>query len=199
MNFGRMIAQGITILTSIVLAGCCVPGPASTLPTTLHAQETHLWCWAASGQMVMNHLGTDVAQCTQANVKLNRTDCPCDQCGSSPTANPPCVETGWPDFGHYGFTFKRTSNTPVSWDTLTQELSPSSKCGSTPVAFTWRWTGGGGHIMVAIGYAMIDGERYVVVHDPGPACSGDSRVIIYSAFVSGATYTHWDDFYEIRD
>ena len=191
-------ACGVTIL-ALFVGACCTPGPISNLPAALHSQETSMWCWAASGQMAMDYLGADVAQCTQANNRFGRTDCPCGQCGSSPVSNPPCVQGGWPEFNKYGFTFKRTSNTALSWDDLTEELSQRPYCGSTPVAFSWHWLGGGGHMMVVTGFVEVGGVRYVAIHDPWAPCTGDTRIITYSAYVSGSSYTHWDDFYEIRD
>jgi hypothetical protein len=149
--------------------------------------------------MVMDYLGNNVAQCTQANNRFNRTDCPCNQCGTSPINNPPCVNGGWPEFGKYGFTFDRTSSTALSWEDLTEELSQNPRCGRTPIAFTWRWNGGGGHMMVATGFVEIDNVRYVAIHDPWAPCVGDTRIITYSAYVSGTGYTHWDDFHNIRD
>lgn len=185
-------------LLLMVLAGCCSPGPYSGLPVTQHPQETSMWCWAASGQMVMDYLGNNVAQCTQANDRFGRTDCPCGQCGANPVANPPCVNGGWPDFARYGFSFQRTSNTALSWGDLRRELSSNRWCGRTPVAFSWHWDGGGGHMMVAYGYLGLASGRYVVIHDPWAPCSGDTRILTYEAYVSGTGYTHWDDFYRIR-
>jgi hypothetical protein len=112
--------------------------------------------------------------------------------------NPPCVIGGWPEFDEYGFTFQRTSSTALSWSQLRHELAQQSNCGKTPVAFTWAWTGGGGHMMVANGYVTVDGGHFVSVLDPWSPCEGDARLITYDAYVSGADYTHWDDFYRIR-
>ena len=66
------------------------------------------------------------------------------------------------------------------------------------MAFTWAWTGGGGHMMVANGFASIGGTNYVSILDPLAPCQGDARIITYAAYVSGGGYTHWDDFYSIR-
>lgn len=165
-----------------------------------------MWCWAASGQMVMDYLGNNVAQCIQANNQFGRADCPCDQCGDTPLPNPPCVEGGFPEFDRYGFTFQRTSGTALTWKELTDELSRNRRCGGTPIAFTWQYKDhlgrdDGGHIMVATGYFEVDGVQYVTINDPrslGP-CAGDQKSITYSAYVSGNGYTHWDDFHHIRD
>ena len=185
-------------LLILFIAGCCSPGPSSNLPVTLYPQETSMWCWAASGQMVMDYLGNNVAQCTQANDRFGRTDCPCNQCGTNPVANPPCVNGGWPDFAAYGFSFQRTHDTALSWGELRQELSSNNSCGRTPVAFSWHWDGGGGHMMVAYGYISLMTGRYVAIMDPWAPCNGDVRIITYDAYVEGTGYSHWDDFYRIR-
>jgi hypothetical protein len=164
----------------------------------MRSQETGMWCWAASGEMVMDYLGTDVTQCDQANKRFGRNDCPCNQCGPNPQVNPPCVFGGWPEFQKYGFTFQRTNNAALSWKDLTEELSKKKYCGKTPVAFSWHWDGGGGHMMVAYGYVTIGGVDYVGVKDPWPPCTGVTRWITYDAWVDGPGYSHWDDFHNIR-
>jgi hypothetical protein len=157
-----------------------------------------MWCWAASGQMIMDYLGHGVAQCTQANNRFGRTDCPCGQCGSNPDATPACVQGGWPEFDKYGFTFKTTSDAPLTWEALRAQLSNESGCKKTPIAFSWHWPGGGGHMMVAKGYVSLAGVNYVTILDPLSPCTGDERIITYDAYnaVSG-DHTHWNDYYDI--
>lgn len=183
----------------LLVSSCCSdPGLIGSLPVTLHPQETSMWCWAASGQMVMHYLGNNVAQCTQANNRFGVTNCPCAQCGPSPVANPPCVNGGWPEFDKYGFTFQRTSDTALTWAQLRKELAQKSGCGKTPVAYSWHWTGGGGHMMVANGWVTVGGTDYVAILDPWAPCVGDARIIPYTEYVSGPNHTHWDDFHKIR-
>lgn len=195
----RRLAQYLAVgALALSLSSCCSPGLITGLPVTLHPQETSMWCWAASGQMVMHYIGNNVAQCTQANSRFGRTDCPCNQCGANPVANPPCVIGGWPEFDKYGFTFQRTSNTALTWKQLTNELSQKKYCGKTPVAYSWAWSGGGGHMMVANGHVTLSGTNYVAILDPWGPCTGDARIITYAAYVSGSGYTHWDDFWKVR-
>ena len=199
MKLNRLLYNLFLYSVVIFLTSCvCKPDLIGSLPVTLHPQETSMWCWAGSGQMVMDYLGNNVAQCTQANNRFNRTDCPCNQCGPNPASNPPCVIGGWPEFDKYGFTFKRTSDTALTWDQLREELSQKSHCGKRPVAFSWHWAGGGGHMMVATGYVTVEGTNFVSILDPWSPCNGDARILTYSAYVSGSGYTHWDDFYEIK-
>lgn len=182
----RLFRIGLLVAVGTI-SGCCRPGIIGSLTVPLRPQETPVWCWAASGEMVMDFLGTNVSQCDEANKRFGRSDC-CN----SPRPNA-CVNTGWPEFGKYNFDFKTTSNAPLSWDQVKSQIW----CKRKPVAFSWHWNGGGGHMMVLYGYVTVAGTNYVTIHDPLPVNVGDSRVITYSAYVSGAGYTHWNDYYDI--
>src|SRR5437660_1710683 len=78
-----------------------------TLPVTLHAQETQVWCWAATGQMTMEFLGKPISQGEQANHVLGRNDC-----GRHPCP-PECVKGGSVVLSPFGFTFESSSK-PLS-------------------------------------------------------------------------------------
>jgi hypothetical protein len=174
-----------------------------SLNVPMHAQETSNWCWAASGQMIMDFLGRNVAQCTEANNRFGRSDC----CSIALCPNPVtptyvnkqcigCPCPGWPEFNKYGFDFSRTSNKALSWDELNNQII----CLRRPVAFSWGWTGGGGHMMVARGLRIaVDGTEYVEINDPWSPCSGDHRFITYTFYDQfSGDHTHWDDYYNIR-
>ena len=158
----------------------------ASLDVAMRPQETLFWCWAASGEMVMDFLGKDVNQCAQANLHFGRSDC----CNT--TVPSKCVNGGWPKFDANGFDSKRTSNEELSWDELKQQIDSGR-----PVAFSWHTGPKGGHMMTAIGYYTFLGENYVAVNNPLPVKGGDYVEITYDAYVSGQGYTHWDDFYDI--
>ncbi len=190
--------RATAVLGVLALAGSgSAPAQSASryLKVDLRPQETAKWCWAASAEMALNLLGTDVAQCTQANDRFNRSDCPCGQCGSGALANPPCVSGGWPEFGRYGFAFRQTSVAALAWPTLRTEIDAGR-----PVAFSWAWKKGGGHMMVAAGYLEMPpfGTPYVLVYDPWPPCTGDVKLISYAAYRNGTGYSHWHDFYGIE-
>lgn len=158
------------------------------LPVSLYAQETNQWCWAASGQMVMSYLGYPVSQCAQANHASGRTDC-CN----SPTPSA-CIFPGWPDLGFYGFSSSTTSyGSALSWSSLSNEIVNNRR----PVPFSWAWTGGGGHMMVAIGAKTVGTNNYVTMNDPWAPGWGGQSDLLYSAFVSGSGYSHMHDIYNI--
>jgi hypothetical protein len=165
----------------------CNPGDSGSVPVTLNAQETRLWCWAASGQMTMNYLNSasNVQQCDEANKRFGRSDC-CN----SPVPNA-CVNGGWPQYTKYNFRASKTSNRELSWDQIRNQIY----CAKKPFAFSWHWNGGGGHMMVATGYKTSDDINYVSVINP----SGDYEIYTYDKYVGGSTYdhTHWNDYYDI--
>jgi len=166
------------------------------LAVPLYGQQTHTWCWAATGQMIMEYHGTSVSQCAQANDQLNRTDC-CDL-ATCPVANlfHDCIATGWPRFALYGFTFKHTpGRTPLSWHDITEQIEAENRL---PFAFQWHYDGGGSHWMVAKGIAYGHDENFLIVNDPLPVCRGDVYFITYDDYagISGS-HDHVVSFYNI--
>lgn len=51
--------------------------------------------------------------------------------------------------------------------------------------------------MVLIGYVTINGTNYVTINDPWAPNVGDQRVIPYTEYVSGSSYSHWNDYYNV--
>jgi hypothetical protein len=125
----------------------CSPRDSVTLPIALVPQELDNWCWAASGQMVMKSMGQEVSQCSQANDEFGLSCCP------STSAADGCNQGGWPQFDKHHIQSMQTSNEALPLAELRTQIS----CRKQPVAFSWKWLGGGGHMMVAIGYAMRNG------------------------------------------
>ena len=185
---------------AILLTACprssavCTPPDSVILAVGLRAQQTGMWCWAASGQMTMNfvHPASNVQQGDEANRRFGRTDC-----GNTPTPSA-CVLGGWPEYEKYSFSRTRTSNQALTWDQLRREIG----CASRPIAFSWHWPGGGGHMMVVIGYRTLAGSgNWVLVNDPWPPTpsAGTQSWMLYDRYVATpGDHTHWDDFYEIR-
>ena len=168
-----------------LLAGTAA-GQSKTLSVPLHPQETHLWCWAASGQMVMEFFGVNISQCTQANDRLGLTNC------CSDPAPIPCVKGGWPEFDRYGFTFDTTSNAPLTLAELQAQIDADR-----PVAFSWKKKKDKGHMMVLHGYETAGGETLLQVLEPWPPGLGDSVEMSYDTYVQGPSYKHWHDYYNI--
>ena len=177
------------IMMVTLLSACCTPDPnLGSVNLTSTDQHQSNWCWAASGEMTMEFLGSgSIQQCDEANKRFGRTDC-CN----SPTPSA-CNNGGWPEFDKYGFKADHTSDAPLSWDDVKRQIY----CSKKGFCNTWHWSGGGGHMMVISGYMTLDGTSYVYLRDPLPVGTGSSRWITYAAYVSGPGYTHWDDYYNI--
>jgi hypothetical protein len=163
---------------------------ATPLTVALRPQEQNEWCWAASGQMVMDYLGQHVEQCDEANWANGRTDC----CTNPTSQSGACDNPGWPDFAHYGYS-STTVNSALSFASLAAQAQ------TAPVAYSWSWNGGGGHMMVVIGTSSITDTstntttQYVEIDDPWSPNIGDQAYLTYTAWVSGSTYTHGSDIY----
>lgn len=175
-------------IVPLAVNSCCNPNPTiGSQPVALRPQETSMWCWAASGEMCMEFLGASVTQCDEANKRFGRSDC-CN----NPVPNG-CVNGGWPEFDKYNFTASVTSDAPLTWDAVKTQVF----CRKKPFAFSWHWTGGGGHMMVVTGYAVINNVNYVSINDPWAPNVGNQRLITYDEYVSGTDHTHWNDYYDI--
>ena len=162
---------------------------SNVLSVQLRPQETRMWCWAASAEMIMEFLGSPgISQCSQAQQYLNVT-----ACCVSPTPEA-CINGGWPQFEYYGFNASNTEDEALSWEQLTREIDANR-----PVAFGWHWNSGGGHMVVVCGYQEIGGERFVVINDPWPPEIGSGgQLIPYDNYVSPSDGWHWRDYYEIE-
>lgn len=178
-------------IAMLIINGCgCNCTPNATIgsqPVPLKPQQTSMWCWAASGEMCMDFLGGAVDQCDEANKRFGRTDC-CD----SPVPGG-CVNGGWPEFDKYGFKADVTADKELTFGEIENQIY----CRKSPIAFSWHWTGGGGHMMVITGYTVIDDVQYVSINDPWSPNVGDQRIITYEEYVSGSDHTHWNDYYNI--
>ncbi len=197
------------------------PGPGGW-PNPLNvqkiAQTTRMWCWAASGQMILQYLGnSSVTQCQQAARYYNNPSCcdttppsACVDPGGWPFASSPSTDGHWLTYPQFGIS-PTTRLTPygiaLTWDQLTQEIDQGR-----PVAFVIAFNGGGGHVRVAVGYQVLQNVRYVIIIDPLPQpdptssdplrrAGGWQGPITYDDYVAGVyfglPYTHWLDIYEI--
>ena len=86
-----------------------------------------------------------------------------------------------------------TGNAALSFAQLTAEFAANR-----PVAFAWSWTGanGGGHEMEAVGaWTTTAGQQWVEINNPADGSQSD---LLYTAWVSGPTYVHQRDTYNIK-
>jgi hypothetical protein len=136
-----------------------------TLPVELRAQETELWCWAATGQMTMEFLGKSVSQSEQANLAFRRNDC-----GQRPVPRL-CIRGGDILLQPYGFSYDVTKR-PLPEEGIVYQIYKLRK----PIPFAWWFPGGGGHSGLVVGYArQADGTFLVECLDPYPPPGKDPR------------------------
>jgi hypothetical protein len=157
-----------------------------------YAQEAEQWCWAASGQAVMEFLApelkNEVCQCRQAELRLSGLKC-CSSgtlCTPLGSLDPLCRDPGWPDFGRYGFEFRTTcdpipesdwaqcESEALTWQQLTDEIRSGRPVVLTQRPSDQRRDVTVGHSMIAFGYTTTVKEglqkRWVLVFDPKRIC-----------------------------
>src|SRR5947208_596385 len=114
----QKLLAATSVASAFWIAGCCNPANIGSQPVSLSGQQTGMWCWAASGQMTMNfvHAASAVQQCDEVNKRFGRNDC-CN----SPTPGA-CVNGGWPEYDKYSFKADTTSDAPLSWNQVTNQI-----------------------------------------------------------------------------
>jgi hypothetical protein len=188
-------ALGIAPADATSAAAQGKPPDRWTLPVTLRAQETEVWCWAATGQMIMEFLGKGVSQSQQANLAFRRNDC-----GRQPIPGP-CIRGGEILLKPYGFRYD-ASFQPLSAEAVVHQIYTLRK----PIPFAWRFPGGGGHAALVVGYArQADGTLLVECLDPYPppgkdvrSWGGGHRVFMpYSRWVGDYDHTFGHAYYNV--
>ena len=226
-----MLRKGRANLTGVAVLVASLPASArgglrgaESEPPLLAAGEP-LWCWAASGQMVMEWLGEapeKACQCRQAEQVLGVTGCcvsprPCLPAADAPSS---CDEPRWPAFVErsegYGFDYETTCDAlpgrqdddacdakPLGWRELTAEI-----CAGRPVLASFRSRGSvRGHMLVVKGFRARPSRRVLLVDPmrlcpPERDCEGELDEgfwLPYEEFAAGWDgRVHWVDFYGIR-
>jgi hypothetical protein len=189
-----------------------------TMPLASSKQNTGVWCWAASAQMVINYLHAveeqpPVSQCDIVNraVEFNPTDDPnCCKAedGYAPTSGEQgklvfkemlnrCRVRNWPDIvlTQYGYNVQKVS--PLDWLGLTAQFC--EKPIPTPYIIVVRFfdeynTFAGAHSSVVGGARVTPGgEKYVEVSDHS---EDDFFLMKWEAFKDGVQgdFVHEADF-----
>jgi hypothetical protein len=223
---GRILAIGMALVAVAPASGreVCQERTLSLryAPQPVGARN---WCWAASGQMLLEHLGEEPAeacQCRQVEEVLGVKGC-CSRPGTClPAAPVPkhCDAPRWPAFverpGRYPFDYRTTCDglrgrhedegcdaRPLGWYALTAEI-----CKGRPVVAALRPRGAGiGHLVVVKGFSTRPWPRVLVVDSArlcpsGRDCEGELDEgfwLSYEEYAAGwGGLAHWVDFYGIR-
>jgi len=164
-------------------------------------QQSTNWCWAASAQMVMDHLrpsSDDWSQVNQAQRLFPSCACDKSSCQNG-YSNRCCDRGGFPQFEKFEVVAEKTRPYDgLGWPHLLCELRASR-----PVVFAWESLDrgaatGSGHMMVATSAERAHGERWIAILDPAPICRGSLAVITYREFLGSPTRAHWIDYYGLR-
>ena len=179
----------------LFISGCCDPEISGNVANTLRPQETNNWCWAATTQMLSQHLGISVNQCDLANHRFGKTNC-CNfqnEGQSCPKTND-CNTPGWLELDFAGVKFEETG-TARTWEEMRSQLY----CAKKPMGYAYGTPGVVGHVLVVKGYITLGGTNYLILNDPWLPCSGEERIITYAEYADPAgTSTHWNTWYNIE-
>jgi Peptidase_C39 like family len=195
-----------------------------TLRFSPSAGRANNWCWAATGQMIMELLGepqNKACQCQQAEQVLGVKGCCVTPSSCLPADELPvgCDRPRWPAFvekpQRYSFDYTTTCDglkdrqddeacdaKPLGWRELTAEI-----CAGRPVIASLRARGSArGHTVVVKGFSTRPNRRVLVV-DPMRLCSGrdcegeldEGFWLTYEEYAAGwGGMVHWVDFFGIR-
>jgi len=82
---------------------------------------------------------------------------------------------------------------PLPWDSIKYQID----CLKKPVPFAWKYSEISAHIMVIVGYIEHGDEQLLLRNNPIPCSTGSQDTITYDAYISGNTYSHLKDYYNI--
>lgn len=191
----RLMAIPLALGLPFLFSNCCKPEISGNVPSNLRSQETNNWCWAATTQMLAQHLSISVNQCDLANQRFGRTDC-CDPqtAGTACPKRNECNMPGWLMLDEVGIKFNE-SNSALSWADLKKQIY----CSKKPMGYAYGTPGVVGHVLVIKGYITLAGTNYLVLNDPWAPCTGEQRTITYDEYADPTgTSTHWRTFYNIE-
>jgi hypothetical protein len=214
-HFSKSRQRGIA---AIAFATYCLVAQAASAEQVVldlrgYAQEAAQWCWAASGQSVMQFLasglGPEVCQCRQAEDRSPGLQCCAsrESCVPEYPMKPECRELGWPDLRRYGFEFETTCDPlpqdrwghcegrPLDWAALVGELRLGR-----PVLRAYGRAGDqsfAGHMVVVLGYrtSVERGRerRWLLVFDPKRVCRETCGVTDQPCCHRDAWWTTYDE------
>jgi len=226
-NVPQAMLIGVAILVTSVPASAREACQERTLGLLYSPQASGAenWCWAASGQMVMEWLREQpekTCQCRQAGQVLGVKGCCASSSSCLPAEDVPreCDEPRWPAFAEapatYRYDYKTTCDglpnrqddlacegKPLGWHDLANEL-----CAGRPVLASFRSRGSPrGHMVVVKGFSTHPSRRVLLTDPrqlcpPGRDCEGEIDEgfwLSYEEFAAGwGGRAHWVDFYGIR-
>lgn len=190
-----ILVCSLCLLLLLNLAACCKPEVIGNVPNRLRPQETGNWCWAATTQMLAQHVDKSVTQCALANHRFGKSNC----CDDEPSDNScrktnDCNDPGWLELDFAGVTAS-TTETALSWEQIRKQIF----CSKNPMGYAYGTPGVVGHVVVLKGYVTVNNTNYIVTNDPWAPCEGNEGLITYDTYADPAgTSTHWSTWYNIQ-
>lgn len=135
--------------------------PALELNVPLYYQETDMWCWDASAQMVIHYYGEYYPeQCEIANWAFGLSYC------CSYPYDYYCAQGNWvtTSNGVLGILWNWGVDASPVYSYISQSQVVSEIDAGDPFPIHFRWTSGGGHVLVGVGYEY--GGDWLIYHDP---------------------------------
>ena len=150
-------------LKSMVKRHVAVPVALGAAPLDIPViiQEQTQWCWATCMQMVLRLFdpGDVTKQCGFANAAFGMSGC-CTAPSSSLCNQPLPIISISPEYQKYNYR-STYHGAAVEFASLQGELD-----NGCVVEIGLRWTQGGGHAVLIVGYVVDDTGRHLVINDP---------------------------------
>ncbi|MCP4217299.1 MAG: hypothetical protein GY765_21830, partial [bacterium] len=158
-----------------------------TLDLQTRTQEHSNWCWSACSQSILYHFGQYPTQCAIANYAWGRYDCcnnydfywrhNCNQSNQifAAAGSMNSVLSAW-DVNSYGY------YSAISFSSCAYLLDSYG-----PFVMGFRWTSGGGHVVV--GYGYINSGQHLKYMDPWP---GEGKTTVTYNWALSASDHNWD-------
>lgn len=179
----------IPVLAAARTFGAAIAGagtPANPLPVPFHSQDGDNWCWAACAKMGAEYHGKGPGtQCDIASTNLgDSTCCPAVRGGHCDVDNSvPGITQCWME--------QYLASNPVASHILWQDLCDEIDAGRF-IEVGWEYAGGSsGHVLLAIGYRVVNDEDWVILNDSAKSHGGTDMT--YSELLTAGNTGTWTD------
>ena len=174
-------SQTIPISAALGSTSSSTQGSRVDLGVTFFPQEGPNWCWAACAVMGAHFFRTsDRTQRVIAATSLGD----CDRAAKATE-----ISRCWTEQGLHSTLVPRE----MTFGDVKFEIDSGR-----PVGVGWLWSGGGGHVVMAVGYEEDDaGNKWIFVHDP-LHLSGSQRMA-FSTLVTATGLGRWEaSWYQLK-
>jgi len=161
------------------------PAPSSrALSVPFIQQQTQLWCWAATSEMIFRYYGVPASQCQLVSTYLNRQCCTGDPSCVVASGNMQTIQQGLLVVGGVRSTYLLR---PLTFDEVASEISAGR-----PIMLAYRGSFAG-HVVLLTGYDRTTGlvrildPNYGVIDVPFGATFSYGGQLIWTETLVGIT------------